>query len=68
MGVADDMWHHVCVLWNNRKRLMQVFKDGERRFGSFEFHLTPNEGTLCRETIYILLYGFSKSVIFYASG
>lgn len=42
MGVADDMWHHVFVLWS--KRLMQVFKDGERRFGSFEFHLTPIEG------------------------
>ncbi|PFX12464.1 Neuropilin-1 [Stylophora pistillata] len=43
MGVADDMWHHVCVLWNNRKRLMQVFKDGERRYSSFESHFTPIE-------------------------
>lgn len=39
------MWHHVCVLLNNHVGLMEVFKDGERKYSSIGFQLFQIEGT-----------------------
>ncbi|XP_022807964.1 uncharacterized protein LOC111344965 [Stylophora pistillata] len=43
-GVVDDMWHHVCVSWNQHKGLMQVFEDGKRKYSSFGFRFFAIEG------------------------
>ena len=45
MDVADDTWHHVCVLWNGLEELLQVFKDGEQKYNSSGFHHLGIEGT-----------------------
>ena len=37
MGVIDDMWHHVCVVWEGESGLFASFKDGERNYQSDEF-------------------------------
>lgn len=37
MGVTDDMWHHVCVVWEGERGLLASFKDGERNYQSNEF-------------------------------
>ena len=37
MGVADDTWHHVCVVWESVSRLLAIFKDGERKHQSNGF-------------------------------
>ena len=45
MDVVDDTWHHVCVLWNRLEELLQVFKDGERKYNSGRFQHLRIEGT-----------------------
>ena len=37
MGVTDDIWHHVCVVWEGESRLLATFKDGERNYQPTEF-------------------------------
>ena len=37
MGVTDDIWHHVCVVWEGETGLLALFKDGERNYQSNEF-------------------------------
>jgi len=37
MGVTDDMWHHVCVVWEGESGILASFKDGERNYQSNEF-------------------------------
>ena len=34
MGVTDNTWHHVCVMWEIREEQVEVFKDGERKYVS----------------------------------
>ena len=38
MGVTDNTWHHVCVLWEIRDEKVEVFKDGQRKYVSIGFH------------------------------
>ena len=37
MGVIDNTWHHLCVLWKIRDDEVEVFKDGERKHVSTGF-------------------------------
>ena len=37
MDVADDIWHHVCVVREGETGLLAFFKDGERNYQSNEF-------------------------------
>lgn len=37
MGVTDNTWHHLCVLWKIRDDEVEVFKDGERKYVSTGF-------------------------------
>ena len=37
MGVTDDIWHHVCVVWEAETGLLAFFKDGEGNYKSNEF-------------------------------
>ena len=37
MGLTDNTWHHVCVLWEIRDEQVEVFKDGERKYVSTGF-------------------------------
>ena len=50
MGVTDNTWHHVCVLWEIRDEKVEVFKDGQRKYVSIGFRSSPQrvgiEGTL----------------------
>ena len=46
MDVVDDMWHHVCVLWNGLEELLQIFRDGERKYNSGRFQHLRIEGIL----------------------
>ena len=32
MGVADATWHHVCVTWEQYYGLLDLYKDGERKY------------------------------------
>ena len=32
MGVTDNSWHYVCVLWDGTIGILAVFKDGHRNF------------------------------------
>jgi len=34
MGVTDDIWHHVCVIWESKSEVLAVFKDGEKNHES----------------------------------
>jgi len=34
MTVMDDTWHHVCVTWEAFEGLLDVYKDGERKYQS----------------------------------
>ena len=40
MGVTDNTWHHVCLMWDAESILLAVFKDGERKSESYGFWLT----------------------------
>ena len=48
MDVMDSTWHHVCVSWDGRVRLLAVFKDGHINFKLNDFMgpllQKPNEG------------------------
>ena len=50
MGVTDNTWHHVCVLWEIRDEQVEVFKDGERTYVSTGFQSSSQhigiEGTV----------------------
>lgn len=50
MGVTDDTWHHVCVLSEIHDELVEVFKDGERKYVSTGFQSSSQrigiEGTV----------------------
>lgn len=37
MTLADNRWHHVCVVWEADAGLLTMFKDGERKLQSNEF-------------------------------
>ena len=37
MSVTDDMWHHMCVVWDGESGYLAVFKDGERKHQSTRF-------------------------------
>ena len=41
IGVTDNTWHHVCVLWEIREEKVEVFKDGQRKYVSIGFHSSP---------------------------
>ena len=46
MGVTDDIWHHVCVVWEGESRLLATYKDGERKYrreGSLNVRIEGNE-------------------------
>ena len=45
MTVVDNTWHHVCVTWETLDGLLDVYKDGERKYQS-EGYLSsaPNLG------------------------
>ena len=32
MGVTDNIWHHVCVVWEGDNALLAFFKDGEGNY------------------------------------
>lgn len=50
MDVTDNTWHHVCVLWKIRDELVEVFKDGQRKYVSTGFQSSSQrvglEGTV----------------------
>lgn len=35
--MTDDTWHHMCVTWDKYDKLLDVYKDGERKFQSDGF-------------------------------
>lgn len=37
MGVVDNTWHHVCVTWKARKMMLNVYKDGEKKYSTKRF-------------------------------
>ena len=37
MNISDDMWHHVCVVWDGESGHLAAFKDGERKHQSTRF-------------------------------
>ena len=54
MDVTDNTWHHVCVLWEIRDELVEVFKDGQRKYVSTVGRVGL-EGTVKKNLIYYLL-------------
>ena len=54
LGVSDNTWHHVCVLWEVSNELLEVFKDGERKYLSTGFQSSTQhvgiEGTVAEST------------------
>ena len=37
VGMVDDAWHHMCVTWEKSDELLNVYKDGERKYQSDGF-------------------------------
>ena len=37
MVVVDNTWHHVCVTWKARERMLNVYKDGEEKYSTNRF-------------------------------
>ena len=37
MGVTDDIWHHMCVVWEGESGILAFFKDGVRNYQSYGF-------------------------------
>ena len=52
--MVDDTWHHMCVTWENFDGLLDVYKDGERKFQSagFRTSLLQNLGIQGNVTSY----------------
>lgn len=55
MAVTDNIWHHVCVLWEIRDEQLEVFKDGQRKHVSIGFQSNSQrvgiEGTVEKITL-----------------
>ena len=56
MGVVDAIWHHVCVTWEKYNGLLNVYKDGERKYQSDGFRSSSAQNV-----------GIEGEVIFYKS-
>ncbi|KAM7440722.1 hypothetical protein ABFA07_010120 [Porites harrisoni] len=37
LDVADGSWHHLCVTWERKNRLLSVYKNGQRKYLSNEY-------------------------------
>ena len=50
LDVADGSWHHLCVTWERKNRLLSVYKNGQRKYLSNEYKAGARnrwiEGTL----------------------
>ena len=50
LDVADGSWHHLCVTWERKNRLLSVYKNGQRKYLSNEYEAGARnrgiEGTL----------------------
>ena len=53
VDMADDTWHHMCVTWENFNGLLDVYKDGERKYQS-RTSLRQNLGIQGNVTSYTL--------------
>jgi len=61
MGVTDDMWHHVCVVWEGESGILASFKDGDRNYQSDEIRADTLEGN---EELSLLYVGGFVRLIF----
>ena len=59
MGVIDNTWHHLCVLWKIRDDEVEVFKDGKRKYVSTGFRSSSQrigiEGIVKKNILILLL-------------
>ena len=60
LDVADGSWHHLCVTWERKNRLLSVYKNGQRKYLSNEYSAGAQnrgiEGTLLLLGILFIRY------------
>ena len=65
MGVTDDIWHHVCVVWEGESRLLATFKDGERNYQLTDFRAgSLNEGIVGNKNFHLFYVGGFVRLLF----